>query len=155
MPKLIIADTSCLIVLEKIGRLRLLRNLFQVVTVTPEVQAEYGSELPEWIEVISLADKSRQQLFERELDPGEASAIALAMEHPGSLLLIDERKGRKVAQDLQLSITGTLGILIRGKERHEVISLADEIVKLRKVQFRMSETLIARILEKYEPEDLS
>ena len=89
MSNLIIADTSCLIVLEKINRLTLLQELFTVVTLTPEVQSEYGNELPDWMGVIAVKDDSRRQILERELDKGEASAIALAVENQDSLLLID------------------------------------------------------------------
>ena len=49
------------------------------------------------------------------LDPGEAEAIALAIERAPSLLLIDEREGRQVARTLGVPLTGTLGILLRAK----------------------------------------
>lgn len=147
---LIIADTSCLIVLEKIGRLELLKELFEVITITPEVKAEYGQGLPDWVQLQPVVDTIRQQILARDLDKGEASAIALAVEHADSLLLIDERKGRNIALELGINITGTLGVLIRGKQQEKINSLATEIDKLRKVSFRMSEALILRILDTYE-----
>ena len=51
MPPVIIADASCLILLEKIGALELLRQLFGHITITDIVAAEYGLLLPEWVAV--------------------------------------------------------------------------------------------------------
>ena len=49
------------------------------------------------------------------LDLGESEAIALADTIPGSLLLVDERKGRQIALSMGIQITGTLGILLQAK----------------------------------------
>ncbi len=56
MGDLIVSDTSCLIVLSKIQQLDLLKSLFSTVIVTPEVVAEFGEPLPEWIIVQSAKD---------------------------------------------------------------------------------------------------
>ncbi|WP_437974773.1 DUF3368 domain-containing protein [Sorangium sp. So ce295] len=52
-----------------------------------------------------------------QLDPGEAAAIALAVERSASLLLIDEVDGRKVGRRHGLRMTGTLGVLLEGKRQ--------------------------------------
>jgi len=65
-------------------------------------------------------------------------------------LLIDERKGRKIAKELGLKIMGTLGVLIKGKLEGKISSLSDEINKLKAVDFRISESLLEQILKKYE-----
>lgn len=153
MSEIIIADTSCLIVLQKIGRLTLLQHMFNVVTITPEVRDEYQEELPPWISVCPVKDQMRQKILELDLDPGESSSIALALEHPNPLLLIDERKGRLIANELQIPFTGTLGILIRGKTNGLVKSLHIEIDQLKKINFRMSESLIHQILNTYESDN--
>jgi predicted nucleic acid-binding protein len=54
-------------------------------------------------------------LIESFVDKGEASAIALALESENSLLIIDDRKGRKFARQLGLSIIGTIGIIVDAK----------------------------------------
>ncbi len=105
--QVIISDTSCLIVLSNIGELDLLHRLYGQVATTPDVASEYGEELPDWVMLIPVQDISRQQLIEMQLDKGESSAIALALEIPDSLIILDDYKARKFAQRLGLTVTGT------------------------------------------------
>lgn len=51
MSELVIADTSCLIVLSKIGRLHLMKDIFSKISITKEVHQEFSDALPEWIQV--------------------------------------------------------------------------------------------------------
>ncbi|MDF3079005.1 MAG: hypothetical protein K0S09_2894 [Sphingobacteriaceae bacterium] len=106
MQPTIISDTSCLILLDKIEQLDLLRKLFGEVVTTKIVATEFGEVLPEWIQIQDPDNKRNQLVLETSLDKGEASAIALAMEKEDCLLIIDELKGRKLARQLGLNITG-------------------------------------------------
>ncbi|MEQ9438532.1 MAG: DUF3368 domain-containing protein [Cyclobacteriaceae bacterium] len=153
MFKLVIADTSCLIVLTKIERLDLLQKTFDEITISKVIKDEFGEKLPDWIQVKKITDEKRQQILEMDLDAGEASAMALGLENEESLLLIDERKGRKVARALGLKITGTLGVIINAKEKNFINSIREEIDKLRAIEFRMSENLIQQILDKFEKDN--
>lgn len=56
MHKVIISDTSCLIILAKIGELDLLRRVYKVVTITQTIFLEFGDELPHWIEIENASD---------------------------------------------------------------------------------------------------
>lgn len=150
MHNLIIADTSCLILLEKIGKLDLLKDFYSVITITKEIKQEYGSELPDWIIVSKVEFLEVQRTLELQIDKGESSAIALGLENKNSLLLIDERKGRRIANQLGLKIMGTLGILIKAKQAKKIKSLEEEIQKLILSGFRVSESLVKAILEKYD-----
>ena len=78
MPKTIISDTSCFIVLSKIGEFDLLRNVYGQITTTRDIADEYGEKLPDWVEIKDVADKFRQQLLEMQIDKGESSVITLA-----------------------------------------------------------------------------
>lgn len=78
MPKkIIISDASPLIALADIGELGLLQELYQIVTITDIVRNEIHADLPAWIEVSMEYDLKQFQILSLELDPGEASAIAL------------------------------------------------------------------------------
>ncbi len=141
MPRILIADTSCLIVLTKIGELDLLRQVYGSISTTPDVAAEYGEALPTWVEVASVQDSYKQLLLEMQLDKGEASAIALALEMPGSTLILDDYKARKVARRLGLALTGTVGILVKAKLKGIIPSIKPLLVKIKQTNFRVSAEL--------------
>ena len=117
MHKIIVADTSILIILDKIGNLDLLRKLFGEITITQIIADEYGKTLPDFISIENPYNKIYQKILESFLDPGEASAIAIAIEKEDCLLIIDDMKGRREANQLGLKFTGTIGLLIVAKEK--------------------------------------
>jgi len=43
MPEVVIPDTSCLIVFDKLDRLDILRQVYRIITITPEVHEERGT----------------------------------------------------------------------------------------------------------------
>ncbi len=147
MPPVIIADASCLILPEKLEAMQLLRQLFGRITVTAIVAEEYGLPLPEWITVQAVQNMRQQQILTLTLDRGEASAIALALEQPDCLLLIDELRGHKVAQQLQLSVTGTLGILIQAKNKGYLPAVKPLLTAISATNFRLSEQLIQAVFK--------
>ena len=141
----VISDTSCLIALEKIKQLDLLRKLFQQVVTTQTVQEEFGKELPEWIRIDEIQNTDKILELESVLDKGEASAIALAIETENSQLIIDEKKGRKVAQSLNIEIMGTLQLIQMAKQQGIIESARPLIEDLQQAGFRFSPK-IANIL---------
>jgi predicted nucleic acid-binding protein len=135
--KLIISDTSCLIALTNIRRLDLLKELCKVVYITPEVAAEYGEALPDWIQVIPVKDALKVQTINNDLDLGESTAIALALETQNSLLILDDGKARRFAKNIGLTMTGTLGLLITAYKAGILPDFNIVIEKLRKHNFRI------------------
>ncbi len=138
MPKTIISDTSCLIILTNIGELELLLRLYGQITTTLDIATEYGETLPEWVEIMNVADKSKQQLLELQIDKGESSAIALALEMPNSTIILDDYKARKVASQLGLTFTGTIGIIVKAKLQGLIPSIKPLIAKIKQTDFRLS-----------------
>ncbi|MFZ5977805.1 MAG: hypothetical protein ACOYU6_09120 [Bacteroidota bacterium] len=59
-----------------------------------------GALLPEWVEIVEVKDKSKQQILELQIDKGESSAIALALEIPDSTIVLDDIKARKLQINL-------------------------------------------------------
>jgi predicted nucleic acid-binding protein len=82
------------------------------------------------------------------MDEGEASAIALALETKNCLLIIDEKKGRKLARTLHIKIAGTLQILLLAKSKGIITSLAQLLSQLEEKNFRFSTGLKEEILKK-------
>ncbi len=147
MPKTIIADTSCFILLANIGELELLHKAYGQITTTTEVAKEFGDSLPEWVEFQSPQDKYRQQILELQLDKREASAIALALEITGSTIVLDDYKARRIAEKLGLDITGTLGVIIKAKQQGLIPTIKPYIEKLKTVDFRLSIELEKEVLK--------
>lgn len=150
MLKTIVSDTSCFIILTNIGELDLLQRTFGEIITTKEVLQEFGEELPNWIIVKSATDKYRQQILETQVDRGEASAIALALEFPESIIILDDYKARKVAENLGLEITGTIGVIIIAKKRGIINSIKPYLEKIRATNFRLSEEIEKQALKEAE-----
>ena len=150
MKKVVISDTSCLIILSKIGYLEVLQALFGEVLISREVKDEFGEDLPDWIIVKKVASRHIERILLLNVDEGEASAMALYLEQQSEdvLLVIDERKGRLVAQDLGIKIIGTIGIIIKAKEKGIITNLSEIIERLEQTDFRLSPKLKQQLLDK-------
>lgn len=138
MPKAIISDTSCFIVLSNIGELTLLKSLYGQIITTIEIANEFGGEMPDWVTIIEVNDKYRQQLLEMQIDKGESSAIALALETPDSTIILDDFKARKIAEHLGLKITGTIGVIVKAKLNGIIPSIKPILSKIRATDFRLT-----------------
>jgi predicted nucleic acid-binding protein len=131
----VITDTTCFIILEKIGLLHILHQLFSTVLTTPEVVEEYGGVLPEWVVIISARNKGFQASLSGIVDEGEASAIALAREIENKYLITDDLDARKLASSLGLSVIGSLGVLLRGKEAGHIELVKPFIEEIKRTNF--------------------
>ncbi len=137
-PKVIISDTSCFIILSKIGELNLLHELYGQILTTSIIASEFGETLPEWVTIREVCDNDKLQLLEFHIDRGESSAIALALEIPESVLILDDFKARKMAQHLGLTYTGTIGVIIKTKLNGIIPSIKPYLEKIKATNFRIS-----------------
>lgn len=158
---IVISDTSVITNLVAIHHLHLLQPLYERILIPEAVYRELADIDPpvpgtlevqtlDWLEVIYLRDRTiaDQLQTQSQLDPGEAEAIALALEIKAELLLIDERRGRAIATRLGLRITGLLGILVEAKQRSLIPSvkpLMDALIATS--EFRVSQLLYEQILQ--------
>lgn len=144
---IIIADSSCLIALSNIQQLTLLEELFGRISITKEVASEFGLALPSWVSVEPIINNSLFEEINSFLDKGEASSIVLAIEHPGSLLIIDEIDGRRAAQKYSVQITGTVGIIGLAKQKQIISAVKPFLIQLKQAGFRLSEELEIKFLK--------
>jgi len=144
---IIISDTSCLILLSKIGEIDLLNKLGDKVYITSIIKEEFGKELPDWMTTKNPSDRHYQRIIEMELDRGEASAIALGLEEEQAILIIDDLKGRKVADKLKIRYSGTFGLILRAKQVGIIENVKPILEKVRLTNFRFSEKLFDIIIE--------
>ena len=138
-----------MIILSKIGYLDVLQNLFGEVLISEEVSNEFGEALPDWIIVKKVESHQIEKILLLNVDEGEASAMALYLEQTeDALLVIDERKGRSVAKDLGIKIIGTIGIILKAKEKGIITNLSEIIERLEQTDFRLSPKLKQQLLDK-------
>lgn len=153
----IIADTGPLVGLAKIRELTLLGSLAETVLISPVVRRELlggtvekeGPALEKALEHLlrveapgTLAPEIEEALT--GLDPGERSAIALAIttEEDG-VVLMDDRVGRRVARELDVPVTGLIGVLLRLKELGEIEAVTPRLEKVRARGYWLSDDIIA------------
>jgi uncharacterized protein len=125
---IIVSDTSPIHNLAAINQLDLLHQLYGTVLIPEAVFRELtdpsfpvagATEVQtfDWIQTRTVSDRTLVEALNNELDIGEAEAIALAVEIQADQVLIDERRGRLVANRLNLRYTGILGILVEAKSQ--------------------------------------
>ena len=155
----VVSDTSPIRAFAHVERLDVLSALFERVLIPPAVEEELlhprtaetavdVSRFP-FIEVRQPSDRVGVERLEQELDRGESEALTLALEVTAGAVLIDERAGRKVAQRLGLSVIGTLGTLLRAKERGHVGAVRPVLERLEsELGFFVSVPLRALVLRR-------
>jgi predicted nucleic acid-binding protein len=137
----IIVDTSCLIILSKIKELHLLKLLYGEVLITDTIAKEFDEPLPNWIIICPIKLNENILLFEKRIDKGEASAIMLALEILNSTIIIDDFKGRALAKELGIKVTGTIGIIISAKNKKLIPSIKPILEKIKETNFYISKAL--------------
>ncbi len=153
---IVVSDTSPITNLIQISRLELLRDLFEEIIIPPLVFQELSKtdnqkeiiENAGWIKIKEVVDKKLAKQLLNKIDAGEAEAIALAIELKAEYLLIDELKGRSVAKEYGIQITGVLGTLLKAKEKGFLSEVKIEMDKLiYAANFRIHPNLYHAILE--------
>ena len=155
MPK-VVSNTTPIISLLKIGKLEILKDLYDEIYIPQEVfnEIEAGKHKKyylnlltfEWIKIEQIQDRKSIAYF-LDLDKGEAEAIVLATESEADLILLDESLGRFHAKHAGLRVTGTIGILVKAKKQGLISELKPLILELKDKGVWLSESLIERILE--------
>ena len=148
MPK-VIPDTSCLILLRKIGALNLLDQLFDEVLITETVLWEFNEPVSIPYKLAKIENKDFFKLVSLQLDPGEASVICMASDQQDFLMILDDLKGRKVANTLGLNFTGTLGVLVKAKRNGLIEKLEPYVERLLQVGIRISSQVLNEVKKDY------
>lgn len=153
----VVADSGPLIALARIGRLDLLKKVHGQVLVPRAVWEEVAGAESEgrpgasdirassWVKMTD-AEPLAADGYSLIVDRGEAEAIALARQLPAALLLIDDGRGRRLAQHIGVRIKGTLGVLVMAKRRGLLVSVGPEIEGLRQAGVHVARFLVEATL---------
>jgi predicted nucleic acid-binding protein len=153
---IIVCDSSPLFALAICDKLYLLDRLYDKILLPLTVFREstvIGKPNAEMIrlwgqdKVVEITDDKLFQAVHFVLDAGEAEAITLYKEKSADALLIDEQKGRKIAEYYNINIIGTLGVLLKAKRASILTEIAPSIRLLRQSKIRISDELYDSILE--------
>ncbi len=106
----------------------------------PEPVRKWLAAKPAWLSV-KVADEPDAELS-AWLDQGEAEAITLAVETRPDFLLMDERKGRRLAEERGLAVIGALGVLLEASRRGLVGQPMHVLDQLKAAGFRASSRLV-------------
>lgn len=155
--RIVISNTSPLLYLHQVGCLDLLRGMYGRVRIPSAVRmellagAEQSIAVPDtsalaWIDVQGVTERVLLPTIV-DLGPGEAEAIALALSCQGSLLILDDRLGRRIARLSGVACTGTLGVLLKAKQVGLLSRVAPVLEQLRQTTMHLTPELIAMVLK--------
>lgn len=157
MNEKIISNTGPVVAFSMIDRLDILKELFNVVTIPESVHFEImegGSanlglakyQKADWIKVEKV-NKPIDPLLITALDVGEAEVIELARQTGINLVLIDERKARKIARTIyRLNVIGSARILVEAKRRRFLDNVGTELQNMRDNGYYISDAIVTETL---------
>lgn len=156
MPDRVICDTSPLFYLHRLRQLSLLQKLYQRILVPEAVVTElvtgriHGEDVPtlteyDWIETHQVGVREVLPIIS-DLGPGETEVLILALEAPGSLVVLDDRYAREIATSRNIRLTGTAGILIKAKRAGHLPAVKPLLEELELLGFHLSKAVRRRIL---------
>ena len=153
--KPVISNNSPLVGLFGLNLLFLLRDLYTEVWIPREVEREFLERDPivrrealknaPWIKTVDLTNPQAAAVY-MGLDDGEAEALALADEHDARLILLDEKKGRRDAEKIGLTVKGTVGILLEAKKEGLIDVIVPLLILLQDNGMHLSEWLVDKVL---------
>ena len=152
-----LVDASPLIYLARLGRLELLLLGVDEVLVPAVVLAEVRAKqdhsteqveqyLDSWLKICDRTQAGVLR-FLPDLGAGEREVMSQALQEGIVSVVLDDLDARRVSRRLGLEPVGTLGFLLAAKKRSLLPSLEEEINRLRRYGFWVSETLVHQVLE--------
>ncbi|MGD9892736.1 MAG: DUF3368 domain-containing protein [Dehalococcoidia bacterium] len=145
---MIVSNSSPLIALTQIEMLWLLPALFEQVYIPSAVADETARSVPAspWLNIRPLNDPVNEHVARAGLGRGESEALSLALELNRTTVILDERAARRLAGELGVPVTGTLGTLLEARRRYVIASLRPHLQALIDVRFYLTPNLVRELL---------
>ena len=158
---IVVSNTTPLNYLILIGRAELLSAIYSNIVIpravyreltsgrAPDIVRQWITDRPEWVDVADAP-----QIVDAHLESiqiGERETILVAEELNADLIVLDDRKARRLAHDRGLTVIGTIGILTDAAERG-LIDLREALQALQTTSFRASSELLQSLLRQNEPQ---
>lgn len=153
----VIVNSTPLIALCNVGRLEILRTLYTEITIPEAVFAEVTKKEDsacqivkkslDWIRVERILNPSDKKMYQAKLHDGEVEVMILAQEGVrADLVILDDNAAKKTAKYLGLTVTGTLGILLKAKKAGIIPTIAPVLEEIKKNGFYISGTVERMVL---------
>lgn len=151
----VIVNTTPIIALADIGHLDLLKKIYGKIIIPLAVWREVLSEPAktlvkennDWILVHEIHDNTQKKMYRARLHDGEVEVMILAQEEQADLVILDDNAAKKTAKYLGLTVTGTLGVLLKAKREGYIDFVKPMIDDLLSAGFFISEQIINYVLE--------
>lgn len=153
---MIVSNTSPLIALACIDQLSCLEQIFNSWVVPPAVFKEATRDKKPFSRLFEkeaggkIKNPKNQDLVESltlTIDQGEAEVVVLAEKLDIKRVLMDDKKGRRIAKERGLNPIGTLGVLIKSKNKGEIKAVKPLLDRLIENGIRISEDLYLEALK--------
>ncbi len=153
----VIVNSTPLIVLCGIGKLNILKEMYEEIIIPSavfrEVTAKDDSACIQirsaggWIRVEQIRDHSEKKMYKAKLHAGEVEVMILAQEKRADLVILDDSAAKKTASYLGLAVTGTLGVLVKAKRRGIIDEVRPLLAEMRQNGFYVSNEVERMVLE--------
>jgi len=148
-----VINASPLILLSKIDRLYLLNKIFDKIYIPNAVLKEIQAVDKEQVkltdisfEVLIVDNRIAVNGLVGRLHLGEIEVMIGAIEKNVKTVVLDESTARNKAKQLNLEVTGTIGVLMKAKKLGFISDIKIEIQNLKNIGMRISDNLIAQIM---------
>lgn len=143
-----VTNASPLIIYERVGQFHLLQHVLAHAFIPPAVRYEvYGTnQLPSWLAERALTQPLASRIIAARLGAGEREALALALEMQATCVALDDLPARRVAQALNITVIGSLGLLLQAKSAGHIDAIRPIIQAMQAADFRASEHVVAGVL---------
>ncbi|MDR3331443.1 MAG: DUF3368 domain-containing protein [Synergistaceae bacterium] len=148
----VVCDSTPVIALLGIGRLDILKELYETVIIPEAVRKEVvikdarALDGYNWIQVKPIANITAKEAFTAALHDGEVEAMLLAKETIADLIIMDDSLARKHTKYLNLNVTGTIGVLLRAKAEGIIIDIKPVLDDLIQFGFYISDDICKEVL---------
>lgn len=147
-PLIALCNAGLLEILKKLyGKITIPRAVFDEVTAKPDSACCQAKENLSWIVVEDVIDIADRKMYKAKLHAGEVDVMILAQTKPGAdLVIIDDNAAKKTAKYLGLTVTGTLGVLLKAKKCGVISSVKDAINKIQSNGFYINDKIVKLVI---------
>ena len=151
-PLIALCNANLLFILKELyGNITIPQAVFDEVTAKPDSACLQIKENLDWIFVEKIKDVADRKMYKAKLHAGEVDVMILAQESPqADLVIIDDNAAKKTAKYLGLTVTGTLGGLLKAKKSGIIFSVKDAINKLQANGFYIDSKIVKLVLNQAE-----